>query len=107
MVRVSVLKALPTDDEITEAGCTHAAEYLARLKIEDEERYNALLAERSTPWGDEPSQPPARCVAHLVSMVFQTIEENSAGSDNFEITPAEVANWIQRNMGKGGAAKKA
>ena len=42
-----------------------------------------------------------------MSMVFQTIEENSAGSDNFEITPAEVANWIQRNMGKGGAAKKA
>ena len=37
LVRLSGLKALPTDAEIQAAECTTAAEYIAKLRADDEE----------------------------------------------------------------------
>ena len=57
-----------------------------------------MLEERSTPWGEDPEQPTDRCVAHLISIVINAVEINSAGSDNLELTPAEVSDWMKRNV---------
>ena len=75
-----------------------AAEYLQRMRIDDEEGYIALMHERSTDWGDEPMQPTARCVAHTIAILVRSMEEGSAGSDNFELTAAEVADWIKQHV---------
>lgn len=54
-----------------------------------------------TDWGDEPTvQPTARCVAHLMSVILRTMEEGSSGTDNLELTPAEVADWLKKNVTK-------
>ena len=92
---------LPTDEEITDAGYIDAAEYLAHLKVDDEEAYVALLANRGAAWGDEPGEPTdpmARRVAHLISLIMTTLEENSSGTDDGQLTVEEVANWIKRHV---------
>ena len=97
LTRIAGMKALPTDEEIEAAGCSDAFHFLSQLKATDEERYKGFLRERRTAWGDEPSQPMWRCVAHLCGIIVHTIEENSAGTDNMELTEAEVKNWVQRS----------
>ena len=98
LCRISVLKALPTDEEITAAGAADAHEYLAQLKLNDEEGYKTLLRERRTAWGVDPSQPTWRCVAHLCAIIVRTMEEASAGADNLMLTEQEVAGWIRGHM---------
>ena len=38
LCRVAVLKALPSDEEIDEAGCMHAADYMEMLLADNEEK---------------------------------------------------------------------
>jgi hypothetical protein len=97
LTRIAVVKALPNDDEIAAAGCSDAYHFLTQLKASDEDKYKIFLRERRTAWGEEPTQPTWRCVAHLCAIIVHTMEENSAGSDNMELTEAEVASWIQRS----------
>jgi hypothetical protein len=95
---VSVLKALPSDEEISEAGFSDAARYLTMLQTANEDQYNTILRERSTAWGDEPRQTPARCVAHVLSIIYRSMEEKgrSGGraSDVVSLTKAEVLYWF-------------
>ena len=84
LCRLSGLKALPTDEEITKAGCSHAGSYMAKLRIEDEETYEKIMEERSTPWSERftPPQPMARLVEHTICMIIYKIEAETSGSDN-------------------------
>lgn len=97
LTRIAVMKALPNDEEIEAAGCSDAFDFLSKLKATDEEKYKVFLRERRTAWGDEPAQPTWRCVAHLLGIIVHTMEQNSAGTDNLELTEAEVRSWIQRS----------
>ena len=98
-MRVSVLKALPTDDEIQAAECSNAFEYLKQLRANDEDEYKALLRDRQTEWGHVSTfQPVARCVFHLCVLIIGTIEEHSAGVDNQLLTEQEVAQWVKHHM---------
>jgi len=99
LVRVSALKALPTDEEIAEAECSDAHLFFSKLRKDDEDRYNEMMRDRKTMWGDTPTaQPVGRCVHHLIVIIIKTMEEGSAGADNLELTDREVANWISRHM---------
>ena len=98
LVRVSVLKALPTAEEIERSGCDDADAYLDQLKANDEEAYQALLRDRATPWGEEPTTPTFECVSQLCSIIVRRIEMDSEGADNMELTSREVDNWIARRM---------
>ena len=40
----------------------------------------------------------ARRVAHLISLIMTTLEENSSGTDDGQLTVEEVANWIKRHV---------
>lgn len=101
IVRLSCLKALPTDSEIRSAGCGHAGSFVAKLKLEDEERYEAWLLQRATPLtqtlGDDfiPQQPIERCVAHTAAMLIHTMEVDTAGSDNLRLTQKEAVQWLK------------
>ena len=99
LVRVSIMRGLPTDQEIAEAGHKHAGSYMAELKIEDEAKYEKMLQERATPWGELPVfQPPHRKLSHTISMIAYTIEADTAGSDNMQLTEKEITSWLR---GKG------
>ena len=101
LCRVAGLKALPTDDEIAEAGCPHAGAYMSKLQIEDEESYDRMLEERSTPWSKrfEPPQPMARLVEHTITIMIHCMEGDTAGNDNLQLTANEVTSWLKaKNM---------
>ena len=96
LCRLAVLKALPTDAEIEEAGCQDAGHYMLELKRRDERAYTGFLHERATRWGDEPRQPSDRCLGHLITVVIRRIEAITAGKDNLDLTPAEVDQWVEK-----------
>ena len=77
--RMSTLKSLPTDEEIEEAstldeGVTDAACYLEWLKASDETGFDRMNKERAIAWGEEPTQPIDRCIAHTLSLFFRKME---------------------------------
>ena len=97
LCRVSVLKALPTDEEIQQAECADAATYLRLLEEEDGDRYEELLAERASAWGAEPRlQPVNRCVAHVVSLLCREVETETAGKDDLHVTQREAKAWAKK-----------
>ena len=104
LCRVAPMKAFPTDAEIGAVGQPDAGSYLAWLKETDEEAYEGLVASRATPWGDAPPQPHDRCVAHLLSLIIRTMEEDSRGTDDLVLTEAEVNDWVKKTL-KGGGGK--
>jgi hypothetical protein len=104
-VQIAPMKALPTDEEIAEAGQADAGMYLQWLAETDEAAYENLLEERATPWGAESAdQPIDRCVAHVISIIIRTIEADSSGSDDCNLTQHEINDWLQyalKSKGKG------
>ena len=95
LCRISVLKSLPTDEEVEAAGCTDAGAFFKLLRSEDEARYERMLHERSVAWGGEPSQPIWQCVAHVLAILFREVEEDSAGKDNLVVTQREAESWAK------------
>lgn len=95
-LQVAPMKAFPTDEEIKNAGKSDAMSYLTWLSETDEHGYQALIQARSTPWGGTPQQPVHRCVDHLVTTMIRTIEADSRGKDDDNLTQAEVNDWLQQ-----------
>ena len=94
---MAVLKALPTDEEIEQSGCSHAGTHLQWLRDSDGDAYDQLIAERATPWGEEPvAQAVSREVAHTLEIIVCNIEAETAGKDNLEVTPQEVTAWLKK-----------
>lgn len=100
LVRVSTLKALPTDYEVAEAGHEDAATYLTALMATDEAAYAQLVRERAVEWGAAPRQPADRCVAHVIAMVLREIEEETAGRDDLRVTEKEARLWVAERLGR-------
>ena len=107
LCRLAILKALPTDYEISEGicrgdemaelrGCEDAGEYLARLLDDAPGEYQELMLERATPWGDEPDQPVCRCVAHLLSLIVRLIKREIAAEVATPLTEQQIIKWAKR-----------
>ena len=101
LVRLSCLKALPTDEEIADAGQETAASFLSWLAQEDEMRLMKIIGERGTPFGAEPPQPPERCVDHLISIIVREIlDEANATKKTLKVSIGEVRTWWRQHGGK-------
>ena len=107
LCRMAVLKALPTAQEIAEAeeeeARKDAGSFFKWLATEDEERYEAILRERGTPWGSGSdgaswgSEPLGRRLAAMLSIIFRNMEEGSQGRDNLVVTHREASSWAKTN----------
>ncbi len=73
LVRVSTMKALPTDAELDAAGAADAGAYLIALRGRPAS-YDAFVEARDAKWNSTPSQPIDRCLTHLLALFFRTIE---------------------------------
>lgn len=71
--RLSILKSLPTDDEIEVDGHIDAGAFMFDMKTSDETAYDKLVASRAAPWPGFASQPPSRCVEHMISLMFYSL----------------------------------
>ena len=95
LCRVAVLKALPTDAEVSAASCRDAGVFLEALCERDPIAHEALLSDRRVGWGEEPKQPPERAVAHFLSLVVRRVEVGAGGLD-----VASVSKWLSGQIGR-------
>ena len=109
LVRVSVLKTLPTPDELERGApdflpastpCENAGEFMARMHSGMPEDLRRYLAMHKTAWGDTPRQPVQACLTNLMQLMLHTIESmvsSSKGgrgfSANLMVTSEEMKNW--------------
>jgi hypothetical protein len=76
LVRLAVLKALPTDAELDAADEPDAGRHLACLERDNKEAYDVLVRSRAVPWGEEPLQPIERCVHHMVNVILWRMQKH-------------------------------
>lgn len=111
-VRVSLTIALPTDEEIEEAGAGDAGEFLLAMRATSPQGY-ARFVETHRPRHTDPDgsdyeahalQPAHRCVEHLLRVIVRTVEHNVSNTAATEMTrnvdgvvePSEAAKFLQR-----------
>ena len=99
LIRLSILKALPTPEEIEEAGQDDAYGYLQALEEEDAEAFFLFVLERATPWGAAPSLPhPDVRIEQLIGIIVAIIEVESGNRrtvGNVIIEEAELHRWFR------------
>lgn len=95
LCRLSVLTALPTDDELAEAGYSDGDEeyllgsspagaYLYHLRLDHEDQYLQLIKVEDTDWGDEPQrQPIERRMAHLLSVIWYALARQRQAASGY------------------------
>ena len=71
LVRLSLLKALPTQAEVDlHLACRDAREYMVRLEIDDNPAYLKLMSERTGAWGGDILPPaPQERIKQLVDYI--------------------------------------
>ena len=80
LCRVAVMKALPTDEEIKQTGVEDAGEFMLQLK-QSSSWIDISYEEWVDNWNEahdapmvKATQPPHRCLTHLILVIVRTIE---------------------------------
>jgi hypothetical protein len=99
IARLACLKALPTCQEIRDAGCTTTGEYMDMLHEQDETAYCELLKgkERKTEWGGVPThQPFFHTLSHMIELMICRIEKKlGVTGGDMQISETEMARWMK------------
>ena len=69
LCRVAAIKALPTDEELTEAGMLHAPAFLNEMRETRPGEYEQFLLTRGGTWGGRLRQPLHKALGHLLNMI--------------------------------------
>lgn len=80
LCRIAAVKALPTDEQVAEAGHEDAGSYLAALRADSPAAHEALTLTQGRPWGGTPFQPVQRGVNQLVHIIMHTVTQSVAKS---------------------------
>jgi len=98
LCRLGGMAALPTDDEISAAGCSDAGASLNYLRAQDENQYKQLKAERAAEWGSSPKQPLSRCVDHLCAVMIRKAEAGGGAqsSKDLQLSTKEARAFVKR-----------
>lgn len=105
LVRVSTMKALPTDAEIAAAGCADAGAFILGLQLFDANRYESFVADHTGRWDKELPQPIDRCVDHLIHLIIKTIEASAAaGSTDGKVSQREFTRFIEQGGALAGSS---
>ena len=99
LARLACHKALPTCKEIRDLGCMTTGQYFDRMHETDEAALLTMLAERTTEWGDVPSnQPFFHTLSHMLELIIHRIERMLGATDggDMQITEAEMARFLKQ-----------
>lgn len=66
---LACLKGLPDDDEIADAGCTDAGDFLLRAEEDDPLAFDRLIQQRAAPWALDPPPDLPRRIEHMSSVL--------------------------------------
>lgn len=103
LCRLSAIKALPTDEEIAEKGCSDAGQYVLLMDTDDDLRqeYDEMLRERAVGWGGKPAQPLETCVDMTLSIILRKLKHQvHKGTKQYEkkmqtdLTAEEMEKYI-------------
>jgi hypothetical protein len=97
LIRLSILKALPTDCEIIAKGADNAGHYMKMLEEEEPGLVLAFKTARKTALGGEPRQPVDRCVDHLISIIIRSVE-STKGSGDMNLTESEMSAFAKAKL---------
>lgn len=100
LVRISSMKAWPTDDEVADAGFKDAGQFLLDLQ-EQSRQVNILFVNSRSEVGAE-HQPIWRKLEHLITLILRIIERrgNASGAD-MKLTKKEVREFVHRDKSQG------
>ena len=99
LVRLSVLKALPSDDQIAAAGCADAAAFIRQLEATSGVSYAAFCKTHNDMqhWGSDPHmQPLHRMVHHLIVVICHTIDFDLIRTPDGKLQPREAHQWCKK-----------
>jgi len=104
LCRVACLKIYPSEEELDAAGSPgQCGDFFRRLAAGDidpavmtPKQWKQLLRQRKLPWGAEPSRPIAESLRHLLTLVFESVEQLTGGKDDKDITAKEAAEWASK-----------
>ena len=97
LCRLAALKALPTDEEIAEAGVSNAGTYLRQLKMSDADAYHMLLRTRAPEFGKPPLQPLPRAIDHFIECLI--VECQHGRDDELVLSEKDVNGFMFPNAG--------
>ena len=116
LVRLTVLKGLPTRKDLEEHGLNDAGSFLLSLKAGTllakgglkEQDFLRDEAAGHAEWGEEPRGEPLHVrLECLLQLIICTIESDVGSQErNMEISASEMAKFVRRNQGIFSAAKK-
>lgn len=107
LCRLSSIKALPTEEEIQEAGYEDAGTYMLQLALEEPDEYQELLRMRGGTWGCRPTlQPIDRCVEFMCHLLIVQCQGGLERKENSDLVLTEkLAKWGIANGNAGQAGK--
>jgi len=111
LVRLTVLKALPTTDEVAEACFTDAAGYVLNLQESDPEGYVAFLKSKANhaEWGEAMTGEPVHVrLDHMCRLMIGTMEAQIGRKPNERdgnLSEKEVKQWMKTAFKAIGTAK--
>ena len=76
IVRVAIVKALPTALQLKMAGAEDAGQFFARLR-NDPTDFDNFITRNAPEWGQPPRQPVAACVERLMECIVAKVERRS------------------------------
>ena len=97
--RASMLKSLPTDEEVEKAGFSDAGSFLLHLQATAPSRYRTIIEERASDWGKAPPLPRARCVEGFVTLLIRSAEKAMDVAPSTERQPQLKAQDVKRLWG--------
>ena len=122
LVHVAHMKALPTDEEVLEAGALDGGDFLLKLR-ETPSEYDKWAKAHEARWDEPLRQPVHRAVAMLISFLLRTIlcqvskshetadEADGQAERRLVVSEQDVATFLKTGAKKsaasgGGAAKR-
>ena len=94
--RASMLKSLPTDEELEAEGVADAGSFMFHLQAKAPSRYRTIIEARATDWGKAPPLPRARCVEHFVTLLIRSAERAMDVAPSTERQPQLKAQDMKR-----------
>lgn len=98
IIRLSLLCALPTDEDLAEVGAEDAGVYLLALAAHAPSQHRSFLQQRRGSLTKRPRQVAWRCADHLMRYIARLIEMNTSGGKDVAVSADEAAQFVKRHQ---------
>lgn len=98
IVRCSIFKTLPTDEQIYAAGFEDAGDFILTLRDDQPADYAEWLSRNARDWQTPPNQAAFRLVEHMCSLITRTILQKITDTEDSSKAFADAENLTVENI---------